>query len=221
MKQFQYKFIYWLAILLIAFIIMLNILPYLSTIIEVNYTIFKIICYSIIILILDVSYTLFISKSQLKTLEYVLLSITYLILTIYGLFFKYSQHIYGSNLDIIPRYFSYPSNLEAFILFVNVIVFLPLGYFFNKLNYSFKFIFIIILSVAVEYIQYILHIGIFDLSDSLLYVLGYTIGYITYGFVKTKSSLYNTYSYDIKIIFISIISILTFIMIFNNIYLSL
>lgn len=220
MREFQYKFLYWLGIMVLSLIIMLNILPYLSALVNINYTFFKAVCYGIIMLLLDTSYTLFVAKSQLNTTEYVLLFLTYLSLTIYGLFFKYSQNIYGSNLDIIPRYFTYPSNVEAFILFVNIIIFLPVGYFFNKFNYSFKLIFIVLLSVGVELIQYILHIGIFDLSDSLLYVVGYVLGHYIYSVFKQKSILYDTLSYDIKILFICIISLFTTTIILHNIYIS-
>lgn len=130
-----------------------------------------------------------------------LLFYLYIILLCYFLFFSehYGRndimHEYKSNLILlreIKRFIIYRQQigLEKFLVNIlgNIFAFAPFGFLLPLLNKSYRSFFLItmlslIFSLAVETIQLIFRVGIFDVDDLLLNTIGGIIGYIFYKFV--------------------------------------
>ena len=64
--------------------------------------------------------------------------------------------------------------------FMNLAVFIPMGYFVRKLKYSKFFIFAAALPIAIELVQVATKRGFFDVFDILLYFIGIHIGYFIF-----------------------------------------
>lgn len=62
----------------------------------------------------------------------------------------------------------------------NIILFIPMGCFFKilKVNPIFKILYILIIVIGIEVIQYLTKTGIFDIIDIVLNLIGTKIGYI-------------------------------------------
>jgi glycopeptide antibiotics resistance protein len=126
-----------------------------------------------------------------------LLFYLYIILLSYFLFFSehygrdYS-HDYRYNLELfkeIKRFIIYRQQLgfESFVVNIlgNILAFAPFGFLLPLLNPKYRrFFFILFLSllfsVAVETVQLLLQVGIFDVDDIMLNTLGGMIGYMIY-----------------------------------------
>jgi glycopeptide antibiotics resistance protein len=86
-------------------------------------------------------------------------------------------------------YFNYMNNglgLRSFIIniFGNIIVFIPLGYFYKslskrKISFIKVFEFALIIPLFVEIIQYISLTGSFDIDDIILNATGILIGFLS------------------------------------------
>lgn len=110
---------------------------------------------------------------------FVILMICYWILMIGLLFFK-TKNTQGINLDLIG-YFKYAlyDNVTLLIALLNIMLFIPLGMYMRyfKLGY-FKMCFInIFILTIIEVIQFIFRVGIFDIGDVILNMLGIIVGY--------------------------------------------
>lgn len=62
----------------------------------------------------------------------------------------------------------------------NILIFIPMGCFLKilKVNTIFKILYILIIIVGIELIQYMTKTGIFDVLDIILNILGTSIGYV-------------------------------------------
>lgn len=126
-----------------------------------------------------------------------LLFYLYIVLLSYFLFFSehygrdYS-HDYRYNLELfkeIKRFVLYRQQLgfESFVVNIlgNILAFAPFGFLLPLLNKRYRgFFFILFLSVlfstAVETVQLVLTVGIFDVDDIMMNTLGGILGYLLY-----------------------------------------
>lgn len=60
---------------------------------------------------------------------------------------------------------------------LNLVIFIPLGYFFKQLSNKYVLIISLIISFIIELVQGIFKLGYFDTFDILLYIIGIQIGY--------------------------------------------
>lgn len=176
---------------------------------------FNIISSILVFAYLDIGYKLYIKKYQLKLYEILFIFASYLIVLIYLLFFKNEEVIDSSTMDLIPLFFYHPSGIQFTLLVGNIIMFIPIGYFYSRLGFKYSIPFIILLAFIIEGFQYIFKVGVFDLSDILLYVIGFSFGLLYHKIVRKYSEKYNNISYDIRLVF-SLILILAFLLIIIN-----
>lgn len=96
-----------------------------------------------------------------------ILFIIYIIFMLYGLIFSRPQMTYQNPINIKHlNIFNQP----VLLTITNMIMFVPLGLYLK--NNKFKFIIIILSSIAIETIQLISKRGIFDIEDIILNSLG-------------------------------------------------
>lgn len=131
----------------------------------------------IIFLVINIIYHfLFHKKDQLKSIEKEIFKYGYLILLIVVLFYRqkmpqnYSQLISLSPFGIFN--FDGGQYTKSVYIF-NILCFFPLGFFFNRKLYQ-----VILLFFGIEILQVVLKVGYFDVSDMILYFIGYSVGAI-------------------------------------------
>ncbi|MGL4382513.1 MAG: VanZ family protein [Bacilli bacterium] len=162
----------------------------------------------IVFFYLHICTKLFFKNDQLARLEISIIFLSYFSSLLYLLFFKNSETIDSSTLDFIPLFFSHPSFAQLTLLIGNVIMFIPIGYLSKDYKLYQSIIFIIILSFLIEAFQFIFKVGVFDLSDILLYTIGFLIGYF-YALIFKKLSLSkDSLSFDLMLVFALIIIIM-------------
>lgn len=110
-----------------------------------------------------------------KTLFY-FLSITYFCLLFMVLFYRQTL---DSKFILNPLTGVYELKNPEMILqsFLNLIAFIPLGYYFKNLSNKYTFFISLIISLLIELIQGVFKLGYFDTFDIILYMLGIQIGY--------------------------------------------
>lgn len=110
-----------------------------------------------------------------KTLFY-FLSITYFCLLFMVLFYRQTL---DSKFILNPLTSVYELKNPEMILqsFLNLIAFIPLGYYFKNLSNKYTFFISLIISLLIELIQGVFKLGYFDTFDIILYMLGIQIGY--------------------------------------------
>ncbi|MEQ9441773.1 MAG: VanZ family protein [Cyclobacteriaceae bacterium] len=138
------------------------------------------------------------SATNTTYLKYILLVI-YLVLLIWVLFFIHLPPFARSPLrfqDVPPQliplgsifHFFTSNSFEGKVYFIlsnvigNIILFIPLGVFFawfwTSLHHGLKAVaFTMLVSATAELIQYIFHIGVFDIDDIIFNTLGGGLGY--------------------------------------------
>ena len=67
---------------------------------------------------------------------------------------------------------------------LNLLVFIPIGFFVKKLPYLKLLLFSVCLSLLIEVIQIVFRLGFFDSFDILLYVIGIHLGYLIFQKLK-------------------------------------
>ena len=174
---------------------------YFVTLTNLPPVLFNILSSIIVFFYLDIAYKLYIKKYQLYKREIFFVFATYLVVFFYLLFFKTSEVVDSSTLDLIPLFFYHQSSLEYIILVGNILLFVPIGYFYHRYNFKFSLIFIILLAFLIEGTQYFLKVGVFDLSDIILYIIGFFIGYFYYQTIKKYSKRFQNISFDIRLVF--------------------
>jgi len=62
----------------------------------------------------------------------------------------------------------------------NILIFIPMGVFIKRIHmkWFYHFIVAIIIIIGIETLQYITQIGIFDIMDIILNLIGFFIGYV-------------------------------------------
>ncbi|MFN4150809.1 MAG: VanZ family protein [Candidatus Sericytochromatia bacterium] len=84
------------------------------------------------------------------------------------------------------------SNLKNFIINIiaNILLFVPFGFLtkilFEKLNFKSITITYIFIIIILEIFQVTLRVGVFDIDDILLNVLGVILGYLIYNIIGLK-----------------------------------
>lgn len=162
-----------------------------------------------IFFLLLIIYQLYIEKVQLTNYELIYVLIVYIIIFIFFTFSK--QQIINqpsTNFDILPTYFKIPSYLNYVYMIWNIIIFLPLGFFYKRYNIKLSFFAILGFSILLAYITYLTGYNNFSLSDILIHIIGFYIGFIYAYINKARSQQWNNLSYDIRLNFTLMISTL-------------
>lgn len=174
---------------------------YFLVLVDLPPMLFNIISSILVFFYLDIAYKLYFKKYQLYKTEIFFVFLTYFMVFIYLLFFKTSNVVDSSTLDLIPLFFYSQSSLQYIILVGNILLFIPIGYFYYRYNFKYSFLFIIVASFLIEGMQYFFKVGVFDLSDIVLYIVGFYLGYLFYRLRKKASKTYQNISYDISQVF--------------------
>lgn len=174
---------------------------YFLVLVNMSPVLFNLISSILVFFYLDIAYKLYFKKYQLYKTEIFFVFLTYISVFIYLLFFKTSDVVDSSTLDLIPLFFHYQSGLQYIILVGNILLFLPIGYFYYRYNFKYSFIFILVSSFLIEGMQYFFKVGVFDLSDIILYIIGFYIGFGYFHIRKKYSERYQNISYDISQVF--------------------
>lgn len=172
--------------------------------------IFSIISSVLVYFYLYIIYLLYLKKYQLNKYEIALIFITYIIVFIYFLFFKNESFISSITFNPIPLFFTNPNKFEYVMMIGNILMFVPFGCLYKRFNLKISLIFIILVALAVEGLQFYFKVGVFDISDALLYLIGFYVGYFYFLLMKKNSAKYLNISYDIRLI-ISLMVILALI----------
>lgn len=144
-------------------------------------------------------------RKILKT-TVIIVFVLYSMLMIWELFLgNYRTFIGNRNYNLIPfktvtDYIISNRHYSAGILFINlianIIVFIPLGFLLpiikENMRSFFRVVFVsFIIILGAESLQYIFNVGIFDVDDIILNMLGVMIGYIGFKIVHRIYSLKN------------------------------
>lgn len=70
------------------------------------------------------------------------------------------------------------SPYEVFTLTINIVMFIPLGYFFRRKSFIFFFVSALLITLGIESTQLLFKIGVFDINDIILNLSGMLLGYI-------------------------------------------
>jgi glycopeptide antibiotics resistance protein len=162
--------------------------------------IFSLLSSILVYFYLYIIYLLYIRKYQLNNSELALIFITYIVVFLYFLFFKSETFINSITFNPIPLFFTSPNKFEYIMMMGNILMFVPFGCLYKRFNFKISLFFIILVALAVEGSQYYFKVGVFDISDALLYIVGFYIGYFYFKKMKKYSDQYNNISYDIRLI---------------------
>ena len=69
-------------------------------------------------------------------------------------------------------------------MFVNISFFVPIGYLFRKQSFAKVIVAMLPVELAIETSQYIFYLGVFDVNDIILNILGVIIGWIAFRVVR-------------------------------------
>ena len=185
---------------------------------NLNPLFFNLISSIIVFCYLDIAYKLYLKEYQLKKKEIIFVFASYLTILIYLLFFKNTDTIDSSTMDLIPLFFYQPSMVQFSLLVGNIIMFIPIGYLYKRYNLKLSLFFILALAGIIEGSQYLFKVGVFDLSDMLLYFIGFYLGNFYYLLLNKKSKKYNNISYDIRQIFTLIVILCIALLIINSLF---
>lgn len=86
-----------------------------------------------------------------------------------------------SGIELNPLSFVRDAVGDSYALLLsvmNIAFFIPLGYLLKKQKLLFSALFIILLELVVESVQYMFSLGIFDMGDILCNMIGFYIGYL-------------------------------------------
>ncbi|MDR3215596.1 MAG: VanZ family protein [Bacilli bacterium] len=194
------KYLPYLIILGLTLIYLFFFSGYMQMFTNLNSGIFGIVSSIIIYYYLYIIYLLYFKKYQLNKIELSLIFSSYLIISLYLLFFKNKIYIDSSTMDLIPLFFYHANSFEYTMMIGNILMFVPFGCLYQRFNLKISFFFIILLGLVIEGTQYIFKVGVFDLSDILLYTIGFYLGYLYFIIFKHHSLKYENLSYDIRLI---------------------
>lgn len=69
------------------------------------------------------------------------------------------------------------STFTMVLFMINIILFIPIGYFLKRKRFIFFFITAILITFGIEFIQLIFEVGVFDINDIILNLSGMLLGY--------------------------------------------
>ena len=188
-----------LILLILIYLILLLFLIYLrfeyDPNIELNYFVrlFMVIIASILIIIGNIIYWYYYvdkieDKNKIYKFSMSIVFIYYVILLFNMVIFARYDSVYGYN--FIPFKSIYgalkSSNLYFMIINIlgNLLVFMPLEYFiinlFKVKKFSLNFMLSFVLILIIEILQFVFKVGVFDIDDILLSVLGMMIFFVIY-----------------------------------------
>lgn len=119
-------------------------------------------------------------NKKINKLLFIVLCVAYFAVLFVVLFIRFSGErvfIFNPLTSLIDTFSSREMALQCII---NLVMFIPMGYFVRNLKYSKLFVFSILIPLAVELVQAATMRGFFDTFDILLYFIGINIGYIIF-----------------------------------------
>ena len=133
-------------------------------------------------------------KMNLKKVILYVFSFCYALVLIGGTLLNRSS-VYGSAEGVLPLFYSYKEAWNSFLisdwalLILNICLFIPFGILLPCINKRFKKWFPVVLvgfvlTLGIECVQYIFHLGIFELDDLFNNTLGVMIGYGIYAIIE-------------------------------------
>lgn len=165
-----------------------------------NAVIFNLVSTIALFFLLVIIYQLYIEQVQLTTYELLYVLGIYLIIFIFFTFSK--QQVIKEpefKFEILPTYFKMPTYLNYIYMMWNVLIFLPLGFFYRKYKLKLSFLAILAFSVALAYVSYLTGFNNFALSDILIHIIGFYIGWIYAKATSQHSSQWDNISYDVRL----------------------
>jgi len=165
-------------------------------------------------------------KVFLKNKKYVLLSLfIYLIVLIWIIAFKmnmkqaifecmytFSKCSIGQRFNVAINSFNLVKGLANLDFYVNILLFIPLGFYtiilFERRSFIIGFIFSSFLTLSFEIIQLFTAIGFYSFLDIISNILGFILGYIIFIYLKRiiKDNILNRFFIIFTILLILIAS---------------
>lgn len=144
----------------------------------------KYIAVSIMTLVLSIAgciavFSLIINK-KINKLLFIIICVAYLAVLFVVLFIRFSGErvfIFNPLTGLLDTFSNWEMAIQSII---NLVMFIPMGYFVRKLKYSNLFIFSIVIPLAIELVQVATMRGFFDVFDIILYFIGINIGYFIF-----------------------------------------
>ncbi len=113
-----------------------------------------------------------VSKVSMKLLKAVYLVILFIFLFLRGSIYFEVQYVWNP-LEL----FNYGgTNISLLVLVANITMFIPIKFVLPKI----KLLNFIAISIIIEIVQAIFRVGIFDVNDIILYLIGFGISYLLY-----------------------------------------
>lgn len=118
-----------------------------------------------------------ITKSKINRITFYIVSITYFFLLVFVFFGRptLERQLSFNIINTLNECMHSGETLTQ--LFLNILILMPLSYYFKNFLYRKAFIFFLVISIAIEGLQLLLSRGIFDLVDIICYLIGLNIGY--------------------------------------------
>ncbi len=146
---------------------------YISSQVDIHMILVLVLCFYIYLLI-TIIIDRHINRNERYAFKYI-----YVIMLI-TLFFSKSinttTYVETFNLNISNVKYSFSNNIGYILLITNVLLIIPLGYMFRRLDPIVKILLPLLIFLFVEYIQYDNMIGVFDINDIILNTIGFYIG---------------------------------------------
>ena len=120
-------------------------------------------------------FQLILVKQVSRPLIYCFLAIYFVVLAAL-LFCRYSYESFVVINPIVGLLDAISSREMLLQSILNILIFVPIGYFFKERNIGVTIISSLIISLIIETIQYIFRLGFFDTFDCLLYIGGICLG---------------------------------------------
>lgn len=144
----------------------------------------KYIAVSIMTLVISVAGCIavlsWIINKKINKLLFIIICVAYFAVLFVVLFIRFSGErvfIFNPLTSLIDTFSNWEMAIQSII---NLVMFIPMGYFVRKLKYSKLLIFSIVIPLAIELIQAAAMRGFFDTFDIILYFVGINVGYFIF-----------------------------------------
>lgn len=144
----------------------------------------KYIAVSIMTLVISVAGCIavlsWIINKKINKLLFIIICVAYFAVLFVVLFIRFSGErvfIFNPLTSLIDTFSNWEMAIQSII---NLVMFIPMGYFVRKLKYSKLLIFSIVIPLAIELIQAAAMRGFFDIFDIILYFVGINVGYFIF-----------------------------------------
>ncbi|MGL4589647.1 MAG: VanZ family protein [Mycoplasmatales bacterium] len=105
--------------------------------------------------------------------QFVILYILFLLMAFFGKDISYEGATLV-NFDLFPLEANMNSNERIFGVIANIVILIPSGVMLHR--YKLGFLYMLVVIFAVETLQYILRVGIFDVQDIFFNMIGFCLG---------------------------------------------